>query len=133
MTRVYINHEGFPEAPRDRLEAAVRHTRLRASWRGGRLFADAEVAEDHVQDVLDVDPAGKPPQRPGSDAQLLSQQILAAGHIGRQGPAQGFQGVFQRPPMALPRHQRRLGAGQEAFGMPGEGSEKRLKTFASGG
>ncbi len=26
MTRVYINHEGFPEAPRDRLEAAVRHT-----------------------------------------------------------------------------------------------------------
>lgn len=26
MTRVHINQEGFPESPRERLEAAVRHT-----------------------------------------------------------------------------------------------------------
>ena len=46
------------------------------------LFADAEVAEDHVQDVLDIDPAGEAPERAGGDAQLLGQQILTAGQLG---------------------------------------------------
>ena len=41
------------------------------------LFADAEVAEDHVQNILDIDPAGQPPERMGGDAQLFGQQILA--------------------------------------------------------
>lgn len=59
--------------------------RLFATW-GAGLFADAEVAENHVQDILDVDPAGEPPQRPGSEAQLLGQQILAAGELGLERP-----------------------------------------------
>ena len=92
-----------------------------------RLFADAEVAENHVQDVLDIDPAGEPPERPGGDAQLLGQQILAAGQLGRQRPPQGRQGVLQGPPVALAGHQRRLGAGQEAFGMAGEGAKSGSK------
>jgi hypothetical protein len=41
--------------------------------RPGGLFADAEIAENHVQDVLDVDPASEPPQRSRSEAQLLGQ------------------------------------------------------------
>ena len=49
--------------------------------RRDRLFADAEVAEDHVQDVLDVDPAGQAAERLAGEPQLLGQQIFAAGQV----------------------------------------------------
>ncbi len=52
-----------------------------------QLFADAEVAENHVQNILDIDPAGEPPERAGGDPQLLGQQILAAGHVAALAPA----------------------------------------------
>lgn len=61
---------------------------------GSSLFADAEIAENHVEDVLYIDPAGEPPEGAGGDAQLLGQQILACGEIGRQCPQQSRQGVF---------------------------------------
>jgi len=32
------------------------------------LLADAEVAEDDVQDILDIDPAGQAAERAGGDA-----------------------------------------------------------------
>ena len=53
------------------MDAARRH----------RLFADAEVAENHIQDLLDIDPTGEAPERAGGDPQLLGQQILMAGHF----------------------------------------------------
>ena len=37
------------------------------------LFADAEVAKNHVQDILDIDPAGEAAERAGGEAQLLGQ------------------------------------------------------------
>lgn len=40
---------------------------------GGELFPDAEIAENHVQDILDIDPAGEPPEGARGDAQLLGQ------------------------------------------------------------
>lgn len=40
------------------------------------LFADAEVAKDHVQDILDVDAAGEAPERAGGDPQLFGQQLF---------------------------------------------------------
>ena len=57
------------------------HVKHSASGAGSceTVFADAEVAEDHVQNVLDVDPAGQPAERVRGDAQLLGQQILAGG------------------------------------------------------
>lgn len=36
-----------------------------------RLFTDAKIPEDHVEDVLDVDPAGEASQAGGSEPQLL--------------------------------------------------------------
>jgi hypothetical protein len=42
-----------------------------------RLFADAEVAEDHVQDILDVHSPRQAAKRTSGEAQLLGQQILA--------------------------------------------------------
>ena len=72
------------------------------------------------------------PKRAGGDAQLLGQQILAAGELRAQRPPQGRQGVLQGAPVALAGDQRRLGAGQEAFGVAGEGGQKRLEAFACG-
>ena len=43
------------------------------------LFADAEIAEDDVENVLDIDAAGQTSERLAGGAQLLGQQILAAG------------------------------------------------------
>ena len=89
----------------------------------GWLFADAEVAENHVQDVLDIDPAGQAPERAGGDAQLLGQQILAAGHVAALGPAQGGQDLLERMPVAFAGHQRRLGPAQEILGLAGQLSQ----------
>ena len=41
------------------------------------LLANAEIAEDHVQDVFHVDPAGEATERTSRESQLLSQQIFA--------------------------------------------------------
>ena len=41
-------------------------------------FTDAEVAEDDVEDVLDVDPAGQPAERGGRNPQFLGDELLAA-------------------------------------------------------
>ena len=40
------------------------------------LLADAEIAEDHVENILDVDTAGQPPQRMRRQPQLLGHQFL---------------------------------------------------------
>ena len=40
-------------------------------------LADAELAEDHFEDVLDIDAAGQPPQPGGGEAELLGDQFLA--------------------------------------------------------
>jgi hypothetical protein len=66
-----------------------------------RLFPDAKVAENHVQDVLDIDPAGEAAKRAGSNAQLLGQQILAARHFSALSPPQGGQDLLKRPTVTL--------------------------------
>ena len=50
------------------------------------LFTDAEVAEDHVQHVLDVNPSGEPAERPCRQAQFFRDQVFVAGTSLRQGP-----------------------------------------------
>ena len=51
-----------------------------------RLLPNAKVAENHVQDVFDIDPAGQPAERAGGDAQLFSQQILSGSHVAALSP-----------------------------------------------
>src|SRR5216684_5912230 len=42
------------------------------------LLPDAEVAEDHVEDVLDVDPSGDPSEPARGEPELLRHEILLA-------------------------------------------------------
>ncbi len=53
-------------------------------------FADTEITENSVQDVLDIDPAGKPAQRPRRQAQLLGDQIVPTGNVSAESPAESF-------------------------------------------
>src|SRR5664279_900979 len=98
-----------------------------------RLFADAEVPENHVQDILDIDPAGEAPKRAGGDAQLLRQQILAGGDFAALGPAQGGQDVLKRVAVARAGHQRGLRPGQEPLGVARQLGQKVVKTLACDG
>jgi hypothetical protein len=47
------------------------------------LLPDAEIAEDHVENILDVDPPGETAKGSGGGPQLLRHQILLAGQAGR--------------------------------------------------
>jgi hypothetical protein len=42
------------------------------------LFSDAEIAKNHVQDILDIDPSGETSQCPASQSQFLGNDIFAA-------------------------------------------------------
>ncbi len=39
------------------------------------LFADAEIGEDHVEQVLDIDPAGDAAEAAPGEAQILGAQL----------------------------------------------------------
>ena len=76
------------------------------TWSG--LFADAEVAKNDVEDVLDIDSASESAERTGGDAQLLGQQLLALGHWPSQGAAQGGERVLKSATMALAGDERQF-------------------------
>ena len=40
------------------------------------LLADTELPEDHVEDVLNIDPAEQPSQRVGGHSQILGGQFF---------------------------------------------------------
>src|SRR5665213_41704 len=98
-----------------------------------RLFADAEVAEDHVQDVLDIDPASEASERPGGDAQFLGQQILTGRHLARLGAAESGHHLLERAAVARAGDDRLFGSGQEGFGLPGQLIQKPVETVAGDG
>ena len=96
-----------------------------------RLFADAEIAKNHLQNVLDIDSAGQAAQGLGGEPQLLGDDVLPTTRAFGQGPGEGLVRDFQRFPMPFTADQGRLGS--KEFGrMPGEVDKKRLETFPSG-
>ena len=98
-----------------------------------RLLADTEVAEDHVQDILDVDPTGQAAQGTDGDAQLLGEQILTAGDLAPQRPPQRCLGILQRPAMTRAGHQGGFGTSQKTLGMTGQSGQKPVKPLARRG
>jgi hypothetical protein len=92
--------------------------------RSGSLFADAKIAEDDVENVLDIDASGQPAERLTGGAQLLGQQIFAAGKCERA--LQSGERILQSAAVALAGEQSRFGAGQHALGLGGEGGQQRL-------
>ena len=73
-------------------------------------FADAEIAEDHVENVLDVDPAGQPAERPGGQPQFLGHQLLAPDGPSAQRAFERADGLLQRPALPLAGDERRFGS-----------------------
>ncbi len=85
----------------------------------GASFPDAELPEDHVQQILDVDPAGQPAQRAGGEAELLGDDVLAAARpLGQRAVERGLR-LDQETPVAFPADQRRL-AGKRFGSMGGQ-------------
>src|ERR1051326_2885151 len=62
------------------------------------LFAQAEIAEDDVEEILDIDAAGDPPEAAPGKPQILGPQFR---QIRRERAAQRGQGRLQR--LAVPR------------------------------
>ena len=75
----------------------------------GALLSDAEVAEDHVQNIFDVDPAKELAERPGREPELLRHDLLAAVMRGLLCVPQCQHRFLQVRALARTRHQRRLG------------------------
>ena len=78
------------------------------------LFADAEVPEDHIENILDIDPASKPAKGSGGGAKLLGHQVLLTGEARRQRPVQSRQRFLQHMPV------------------PGAGDQRRFRTAGEG-
>ena len=41
------------------------------------LFADAKITKDHIEDILDIDPAEQPAQATGCHSKILGGEFLA--------------------------------------------------------
>ena len=93
------------------------------------LFADTEIAENHVKNVLDIDAASHPAQRPGGQAQLLGDQIVFADQIIAQSPTESLLGIRQRMAVAFAADQSLLSAGEVAFGIARQGTQKVVKAL----
>ena len=97
------------------------------------LLTDTEIAEDHVEHVLDIDPAGQAGQRPGGEAKFLGQEIFALGHWPSRRAAQGGAGIFERLPVPGAGDKAGFGAGEELAGIALKGSEQLREARAGGG
>ena len=87
-------------------------------------FTNAEIAENNVEDVLDIDPAGQPAERRRRRPQFLGDQLFAPGAALGQRPVQRRNGVLQRPAVTGAGHEGGF-CGREII--PGEGRERRYE------
>src|SRR5690606_18292214 len=72
-----------------------------------RLLADAELAEDHVEQVLRIHPAGYPPDRSGRKPQIFGDQLQVV-PIGVECLADKSPALLKRTTVTLARDQRLL-------------------------
>ncbi len=56
-------------------------------------LTDAELPEDQVENILDIHPAGDPPQSPAGQSELLRLQL---DRTDLQPPAQSLAAILQR-------------------------------------
>ena len=68
------------------------------------LLSDAEFREDHVQQILDIDPARDAAQRCGGQTQILGDQRRL---IPASGPLKGRSSLFKAGPVPLSSGSRR--------------------------
>src|ERR1700726_983487 len=70
-------------------------------------LADTELAEDYVEDVLDIDPAEQPAERVRGRPQIFRDQFLSLPD-GSDAPPQRKRCLLQQSTLTLPRDQRAL-------------------------
>src|SRR5687767_7978053 len=81
-----------------------------------RLLTDAEIAKDHVQDILHIDTSQQLAKRPRRQPEMLGHDFFAAIQSLALGFAQYTRGFPQMGTLPLPRHQRRF-PGEVTFGI----------------
>src|SRR5215468_1614750 len=92
--------------------------RCRRSNASGESLADAEIAEDHLQDFLNIDPAGQSPEGSRRQPKFLGHDILARRlRCFRQRAVERLDRLPQRHPMALPGDQHILTRPERVAGM----------------
>src|SRR5208282_3807082 len=70
-------------------------------------FTNAEIPENHIKDIFDIDPAGEPPQRRRSRAQFFGDEFLSPSVLS-QGAIERRDRFLQRPSMAYAGNDARL-------------------------
>src|SRR5262245_8735221 len=96
----------------------------------GTSLPNAEVPENHVENVLNIDATGEAPQGTCCEPQFLSKQIFAARQVRRQGATQGRPCILQSQAVPLARYQGALGASQKTLGVLRQGVQQRVEAFA---
>src|SRR5579862_6115531 len=74
-----------------------------------RSFANTEIAKDHVQNILYIDPSGQPAEPHGRRSQIFGYQVLASILALAQSPIERRDRLLERLAMARPGDDGRLG------------------------
>ena len=88
------------------------------------LLANTEVAKDHVEDILDIDPAGEAAESARGTMQFLRQEVFALGHWPSHRPAQRREGFFEGAAVTGAGDQGGVGAGEGVRGETFEGAQQ---------
>ena len=94
---------------------------------GPTSFPNAKVAEDHVENILNVDPSCQPAESVRRAPKLFCKDILAPTHALRKRGIEGLLGRYQHFPMPLAANQSGLGA-KKALNILGEALEQGLES-----
>jgi hypothetical protein len=95
-------------------------------------FADAKIAENHIEYILDIYSPRQPGERLSRHAQLLGKQILAGRHRRVECAPQRRLSRLQGPPVTLARHQRRL-AGKGVVSVAGQPGNQAIHALTCSG
>ena len=88
------------------------------------LLANTEVAKDHVEDILDVDPAGEAAESTRGTMQFLRQEVFALGHWPSHRPAQRREGFLEGTAVTGAGDQGGVGAGEGVRRKAFEGAQQ---------
>ena len=88
-----------------------------------------KLPEDHVEEVLHVDPSEQPPQRLGCDSQILRSQFFALLDCS-DAPSQRHHGLLQKSSLPLPIDQTALACAKIILRKRDQGRDQLLDAIA---
>ena len=96
-------------------------------------FTNAELAEDDVEDIFHVDPAGQPAKSSRRRAQLFGNEFFAPGRAKRQRTVERRGGILQGAAVARPRNDGTLGDGEIVGGIGGQRGDQAIQALRPSG